>query len=53
MAASQHHVQAAHVEEPVSAPSAADEIRTLAALRDEGILTAEEFEAKKQQLLGL
>ena len=29
----------------------ADEIRKLAALRDEGILTEEEFAAKKQQLL--
>jgi hypothetical protein len=31
----------------------ADQIRKLAALRDEGLLTAEEFEAKKKQLLGL
>jgi hypothetical protein len=33
--------------------SPADEIRKLAALRDDGILTAEEFERKKRQLLNL
>jgi len=33
--------------------SAADEIRKLAELHAEGILTDEEFAAKKQQLLGL
>jgi hypothetical protein len=32
---------------------ATDQVRKLAALRDEGLLTAEEFEAKKKQLLGL
>ncbi len=32
---------------------AAEEIEKLARLRDEGILTSEEFEAKKRQLLGL
>lgn len=41
-------------EPPAAAPaSAADEIRKLAALRDEGILTEEEFTAKKKQLLGI
>ena len=35
------------------APSAVDEIRKLKALMDEGIITAEAFEKKKQQLLGL
>jgi hypothetical protein len=30
-----------------------EELRKLAELRDEGIITAKEFEAKKQQLLGL
>lgn len=33
--------------------SIADEIRKLAELRDEGILTPAEFEAKKRQLLGI
>ena len=33
--------------------SAADEIRELKSLFDEGILTQEEFEAKKKQLLNL
>jgi hypothetical protein len=41
---------------PVAAPPSddpADQIRKLAALRDEGILTEEEFAAKKRQILGL
>ncbi len=33
--------------------SVAEEISRLAELRDKGILTEEEFQAKKQQLLGL
>ena len=31
----------------------ADQIRRLAELRDDGLITAEEFEAKKRQILGL
>lgn len=31
----------------------ADQIRKLAALRDDGLITSEEFDAKKKQLLGL
>lgn len=40
---------------PLQAPaaSAADEIEKLASLRDRGVLTDEEFTAKKRQLLGL
>ena len=39
---------------PAGAPvSAVEEIRGLKALLDEGILTQEEFEAKKKQLLGI
>lgn len=39
---------------PADAPvSAVEEIRGLKALLDEGILTQEEFEAKKKQLLGI
>lgn len=34
-------------------PDVADQIRKLAQLRDDGILTEEEFQAKKAQLLGL
>ena len=43
------------VEAPVGAPasSAADELLKLADLKDKGILTQEEFDAKKKQLLGL
>lgn len=37
----------------VKITSVADEIRKLAELKKEGILTAEEFEAKKKQLLNL
>ncbi len=35
------------------AASQADELRKLAQLRDEGVLTEEEFDAQKQQILGL
>ena len=35
------------------APSYIDELERLAKLRDDGIITKEEFETKKQQLLGL
>ena len=45
-----HSTQATVVEE---VSPAADEIRKLAELRDQGILTDEEFQAKKKQLLGL
>jgi hypothetical protein len=37
----------------VAAPSAADEILKLKGLLDQGILTQEEFSAKKRQLLGI
>ncbi|MFE2687035.1 PH domain-containing protein [Streptomyces sp. NPDC058251] len=36
-----------------AAPDTADQIRKLAELRDAGILTEEEFTAKKRQILGL
>ena len=38
---------------PVQDVSAADEIRKFKALMEEGIITEEEFLAKKKQLLGL
>lgn len=38
---------------PQEAPSYLEELEKLAALRDQGILTEEEFAAKKAQLLGL
>jgi hypothetical protein len=37
----------------LDATSAADELAKWAALRDSGVISAEEFEAKKRQLLGL
>jgi hypothetical protein len=37
----------------VAAPSPADELAKFAQLRDQGVITAAEFEAKKKQLLGL
>jgi hypothetical protein len=43
-------------EEPAAAPAQdpkLDELERLAALRDQGVITDEEFEAKKKQLLGL
>ena len=38
---------------PGDAKSVADEIREFKALLDEGLITQEEYEAKKRQLLGL
>lgn len=43
--------QAVHGSAPAAAPSAADQITQLAALRDAGHITPEEFEAKKAELL--
>jgi hypothetical protein len=34
-------------------PSYMEELQQLAALRDQGVISAEDFEAKKRQLLGL
>jgi len=39
--------------EPASETSYLEELEKLAALRDQGIITDEEFQAKKGQLLGL
>jgi hypothetical protein len=39
--------------EPEAEPSNLDELEKLAGLRDQGIITEDEFEAKKKQLLGL
>jgi hypothetical protein len=36
-----------------AAPSAADELAKFAALRDSGVISQEDFEAKKRQLLGI
>ena len=38
---------------PAQEPDYLDELERLASLRDKGIITAEEFEAKKKVLLGL
>ena len=43
---------------PAAAPAAAEpsymaELEQLAQLRDQGVITAEEFDAKKKQLLGI
>ena len=43
---------AAAVATPASSTSVADEIRKLKQLADEGVITPEEFERKKKQLLG-
>jgi hypothetical protein len=40
-------------EAPAQEPDYLDELERLASLRDKGIITAEEFEAKKKVLLGL
>jgi Short C-terminal domain len=49
---------AAQAAEPAPAPAASEpdyvnELERLAQLRDQGILTDEEFEAKKKQILGI
>lgn len=44
---------AAPAEAPAAQPSYLEELEKLAALRDQGIITDEEFQAKKGQLLGL
>jgi len=36
-----------------AAPSYIEELQRLATLRDQGIISAEDFEAKKRQLLGI
>jgi membrane protease subunit (stomatin/prohibitin family) len=38
---------------PAAAPDYAAELEKLAGLRDQGVITAEDFEAKKKQLLGI
>jgi len=38
---------------PAAAPEYVGELERLAQLRDQGILSEEEFEAKKKQLLGI
>jgi hypothetical protein len=48
----------APADEPTTAPAAAEspeieQLKQFAALRDQGILTEEEFAAKKAQILGL
>jgi uncharacterized caspase-like protein len=45
------YAQAAPAEQ--AAPSYVDELQRLATLRDQGIISAEDFEAKKRQLLGI
>jgi hypothetical protein len=40
-------------ETPVAAASAADELKKFAELKDAGVITEEEFNAKKKQLLGI
>jgi hypothetical protein len=45
--------QATATETTAAAPSYLDELERLAALRDQGAITEEEFAAKKGQLLGL
>jgi hypothetical protein len=54
MAASQPEPQAAPP--PAAAPAAQDDmakIQQLATMKDQGLLTEEEFEAKKKQILGI
>jgi hypothetical protein len=43
----------ASVDTPPAVTSTSDELASLGALRDQGVITDEEFEAKKKQLLDL
>jgi Bacterial PH domain/Short C-terminal domain len=45
--------QATATQEAPATSSAADEIKRFAELRDSGVITEEEFDAKKKQLLGI
>ncbi len=51
----QEYVEEAPVQEGQEAgqPSYIDELETLSKLKDDGVITEEDFEAKKKQLLGL
>jgi membrane protease subunit (stomatin/prohibitin family) len=53
----QYAQQAAQAPPPVAAapaePDYAAELAKLAQLRDQGVITAEDFEAKKKQILGI
>ena len=51
-----HEIQAARSAPPAAPAASVDplaQIQQLGALRDQGLITDEEFEAKKAQLLGL
>ena len=56
-AGQQQAQQQQYVQQPVAAAPAQDdtvaELQQLAQLKDQGILTQEEFDAKKKQILGL
>lgn len=55
-AANQQQAPQAPPASPPAAPSAPDytaELEQLAKLRDEGVITADDFDAKKKQLLGI
>ena len=49
----QEDVQDAQKGQGAGQPSYIDELERLAKLKDEGVITEEDFEAKKKQLLGL
>ena len=49
----QEDVQDAQTGQGASQPSYLDELERLAKLKDDGVITEEDFEAKKKQLLGL
>jgi Short C-terminal domain len=49
----QYQDQAENISTPQAQSSTADELKKLAELKDLGILTEEEFTAKKKQLLGI
>lgn len=48
----QQYAQAAPAPEPAAAPDMVSQLKELAELKDQGILTEEEFAAQKARLLG-
>jgi hypothetical protein len=51
----EQYAQAAPVQQaaPAAAPDYTAELEKLAQLRDQGVISAEDFEAKKKQILGI
>lgn len=51
--AAAHHVVTEPIPPAATSDNSIEQLKQLAELKDQGILTQEEFEAKKKQILGL